>query len=132
MSSQNRESWLHVVAEKLAPRFASAGFPLKSGYRVSVGFPSTRALSRRNQAVGQCFPTQVTADGSGMLFISPVLNESTRVIDVLAHELVHHTVGCEAGHKGAFAQCAKGIGLEGKMTATVASDAFKQFATAIV
>jgi hypothetical protein len=42
------------------------------------------------------------------------------VLDVLLHELIHHAVGTECGHKGAFKKAAEGVGLVGKMTATEA------------
>ena len=56
------------------------------------------------------------------LFISPVLTDGARVLDVLSHELIHAVDDCQHGHKGPFAKLAKSIGLTGKMTATVASD----------
>ena len=58
--------------------------------------------------------------------ISLVLSDPMRVAGVLAHELVHATVGTQHGHKGPFTKLAKAIGLEGKMTATTEGDAFKQ------
>jgi hypothetical protein len=60
------------------------------------------------------------------IMISPVLDDPMRVAGVLAHELVHATVGTQHGHKGPFAKLAKKIGLEGKMTATTEGEAFKQ------
>jgi hypothetical protein len=50
--------------------------------------------------------------------------DSARVADVLLHEMIH-TCATRAGHGGAFKQIAQNIGLRGKMTATVASDALR-------
>jgi hypothetical protein len=51
--------------------------------------------------------------------------QSSRVADILLHEMIH-TVFPHDGHKGGFRTLAKAVGLEGKMTATIASDALKQ------
>ncbi len=47
--------------------------------------------------------------------------DSCRVADVLLHEMIH---SCSVfhGHKRAFKHIAKGVGLEGKMTATIAGE----------
>jgi hypothetical protein len=47
-------------------------------------------------------------------------DESCRIADILLHEMVH-TMAPRCGHKGAFALIARTIGMEGKLTATVAS-----------
>jgi hypothetical protein len=54
------------------------------------------------------------------VFISPELDDTARVLDVLLHELIHVADDCTSGHKGAFAEAATRLGLEGKMTATTA------------
>jgi len=50
---------------------------------------------------------------------------SVRVADILLHEMIH-TMFPYAGHKGAFRDMAKAIGMEGKMTATYASKALNE------
>jgi hypothetical protein len=40
--------------------------------------------------------------------------------------LCHAAVGCQHGHKAPFKRCAKAIGLEGKMAATVPGDRLKR------
>tara|TARA_R110000824_G_scaffold397706_1_gene600859 strand:+ start:1337 stop:2203 length:867 start_codon:yes stop_codon:yes gene_type:complete len=47
-------------------------------------------------------------------------NDSCRIADILLHEMIH-TMAPRCGHKGAFALIARTLGLEGKLTATVAS-----------
>jgi hypothetical protein len=65
------------------------------------------------------------SDGSTyQIFITPLLHEPVQgdgsgVLPTLAHELIH-AVAYKAGHKGEFKRVALAIGLEGKMTATLA------------
>jgi len=117
-----REGWLTAAVESLAPIFTEAGAELPT-VRVSVGWPGGRGA--KNTVIGQCWSTAASADNVAQLFVSPVLDDATRVLDVLAHELVHAVDDCKSGHKGAFAKLAKAIGLTGKMTATVAGDELK-------
>lgn len=119
----NREEWLTQVAEKhIRPVFVDQGAKWPEAYRVSIGFPKGRG--RGANAIGQCWSPHMSADKTPELFISPQLDPA-RAIDVLIHELVHASVGLKAGHTGAFRQLAKAVGLEGKMTATVAGGSLK-------
>ena len=52
-----------------------------------------------------------------------MLKEGVEVTATLVHELVHTAVGIECKHREPFTTVAKAIGLEGKMTATVAGEA---------
>ncbi|AZF93782.1 hypothetical protein HOU70_gp49 [Arthrobacter phage Liebe] len=90
---------------------------------MSVGWPGGNG--RKNAVIGQCWATSASADQVAQLFVSPVLDDAVRVLDVLTHELVHAVDDCKSGHKGAFAKIAKSLGLTGKMTATVAGDELK-------
>ena len=85
---------------------------------MSTGFP--KGGGRGNAKVsGQAW----TIEGkTPNVFISPILDDSQRVLDVLVHELVHVAVGCQCGHRGPFKRLATGLGLTGKMTATVAGE----------
>jgi hypothetical protein len=123
----HREAWLHDVARNLDGWFRDAGFPLPVDLRITCGFPSSRALNGiRNQTIGQCWHGVSSADGSVEIMVSPVLAEPMRVADILAHELIHAACGPGVGHKGPFRKLALAIGLEGKMTATIGGEAFKQ------
>ena len=127
--SITRESWLLRCADKLYDTIlepnglgknAQTGASLLEGLRVSVGWPSTRGLSTKKRVIGQCWNPSYSEDGTTEIFISPVLEEPSRVADVLLHELVHAAVGTEAKHGGRFASACKRVGLEGKPTATAA------------
>lgn len=114
-----RESWLIEAAQHLTPLILEAGGPEFKQPLVSVGLPSGRG--GKNQAIGQCWSAACSDDKErSHIFVSPTLDNPTRVLDVLAHELIHSSVGVEHGHKAPFRKVAVALGLEGKMTATVA------------
>lgn len=87
--------------------------------RVSVGFPSRRALSAKRRAIGECWSVSAAMDRKAAIFISPIIDDGVDVLAVLLHEVLH-AVYPEAGHQGEFARAAKAAGLVGKMTATTA------------
>lgn len=115
-----REAWLVAAIDALSPLFTELAEVDLPAVRVSVGWPGGRG--KKNAVIGQCWATKAAADEVAQVFISPVLDDGLRVLDVLAHELVHAVDDCKSGHKGNFAKIARAIGLEGKMTATVASE----------
>lgn len=117
-----RESWLTAGIDALRPIFTAAGYTIPDNVRVTCGFPSKSALAAKNRRIGECWGEDASAGKMFEIFISPMLAEPSRVLDVLAHELVHATVGLAAKHGRAFKQCAVSIGLEGKMTATHAGE----------
>jgi hypothetical protein len=53
----NREEWLNLVAEQMAPWFEAQGHKLPR-YRVAIGFPST---GKRGKRSGECWDGQVKA-----------------------------------------------------------------------
>lgn len=118
----NREDWLSAVAQEMAPWFSNLGCPLPP-VRMAVGFTSKGIRSKR---IGECWSNECSGDGVFEIFITPQIADSERVGDILAHELVHAAVGLAAKHGPKFRKVATAIGLEGKMTATVAGEAFKQ------
>jgi hypothetical protein len=122
---KHREAWLHAVTERLRPIFASHDGTIPDNIRLTCGFPSVRAFATPQRG-GECWSDANSADGHFEIMVSPVLADPMRVAGVLAHELVHATVGTECGHKRPFAKLARAIGLEGKMTATTEGDAFEQ------
>lgn len=116
-----REHWLSEMVKLLAEDFAMIGQPIKVDLvRVSVGFPSKRAMSMKHRAIGECWSPKVSASGLHEIFVSPLLGKGIEAAATLTHELVHSAVGTDKGHKGPFKKAALAIGLEGKMTATVA------------
>lgn len=116
----NREEWLERLTDQLRPSFQTVGHALPDVVRVSVGFPSRRGLSAKNRVLGECWGAAAASDGICQIFMSPTLDDPLRVADVLVHELAH-VVTPGAKHGPAFKRVAVALGLEGKMTATVAS-----------
>jgi hypothetical protein len=115
-----REQWLGALVDAMRPTFAGLGFPLPDRIRVSCGWPSKSALSSKSRRIGEAWSHRCSADGAHETFLSPSLADPVEVGAVLVHELVHHAVGVEHGHRGPFARCAKAVGLVGPMRATSA------------
>jgi hypothetical protein len=122
-----REEWLTKAAQLIYTKIIEpvAVLPGNRKYAVSCGWPSKRATSRSNRRAGECWDAKACQDGNTYhIFITPLLSEAVQgdgggVLPTLAHELIH-AVKFDAVHKGEFRQVALAIGLEGKMTATVA------------
>jgi hypothetical protein len=123
-----REQWMNDFALAAAPLFDAAGFPIPK-VRMSCGFTSHGA---RGKAIGQCFNDTMSDDAHFEIFIVPSEADTSRVADILTHELIHAAVGLEEGHKGNFRKLATALGLTGKMTATVAGDAWREWAHPII
>jgi hypothetical protein len=116
---QTREQWLEAAVRLMAPLFTAKGYEVP-GVRVSCGFPSKGALAKKKMRIGECWYKEITVDGIAQLFISPLLRDHVEVIGTLVHEVVHAVCGAKAKHGAQFKKCAVAVGLEGKMTATVA------------
>lgn len=127
---KTREQWLNAALPELQSRVFGSEYIIPEKVKVSCGFP--KAGGKSYKAIGQCWSPKASAESNHEIFISPTISESTRVLDILCHELVHAIVGTEAGHKGPFRKCAKAIGLTGKMTATTAGPELHQTLCAIV
>lgn len=126
-----RQRWLEEGVKELRRLFAKHDKDVPETVRVSIGWPhGTRG--KGSDAIGQCWDHIASSDKHYEIFIAPSLKDGARILDVLAHELVHVIAGHKAGHKGAFKELALAIGLEGKMTATTAGPEFAAWATAFV
>jgi len=116
-----REQWLEAAVFEMRPLYLAAGQPVPVALKVSCGF-----AQGKKKAIGQCWSDANSEGHVFELFISPVLSDHTEVLATLAHEVAHACVGVDVGHKKPFKQLVTKIGLEGKVTATVAGPAFKQ------
>ena len=124
-----REVWLDAAVAALRPMFDEAGAPVPDRVRVTVGFPGGRGP--KTKTIGQCWSTGAVADGVATVFISPVLADPVIILSTLVHELVHAADDCKSGHRARFAAIARAVGLTGKMTSTVATDALAARLTAM-
>lgn len=119
----NRETWLNMLADKMAPRFAEMGYPLPK-FRVSVGFG---ANGQRSRSAAEVWHSSVSEDGTFEILIMPDQVDADLVACHLAHELTHTAVGFDQGHKGNFAKVALALGMNRPMTATTPGPAFKEW-----
>lgn len=124
-----REAWLMDALPSLIALLDQAGAPAVSAPLISVGFP-LGVRKGGGKAIGQCWTLQ--NQDRAHIFVHPCLDDPLRVLDVLLHDLVHAAVGCVHGHRGPFARIARGIGLEGRLTATVASPGLRAHLAMIV
>lgn len=130
MENVTREQWLNLALDQLRPLFErKANATIPNDARVSIGFPKGGSARK---SVGECWPRARSADKINEIFISPVVSEPARMLDILAHEAVHAVDDCASGHGKAFKSVAVAIGLTGKMTATVAGEELKAELAAIV
>ena len=125
MACTTREQWLIDLAKQLEPLFIEQGATLPK-YRIACGFPSKGGLSAKNRTIGECWNPNASADNTTEIIMSITKDEPMKVAGVVAHEMIHAAIGTEAGHGPKFRRLALAIGLEGKMTATTESDAFKR------
>lgn len=117
-----REEWLNEMVKKLHLMFEMKGYPLPEKLRVSCGWPHKGGLAKKKRRIGECWSPVASMDVTTEVFISPFLDNALEVAAVLVHELIHAAVGTRCGHKGDFKKLAVKMGLQGKMTATVAGE----------
>jgi hypothetical protein len=121
-----REAWLEAAIDQFRPLFQRVGAPLPERVKVTCGWAT------KTKAIGQAFPRALSAAGVNEVFISPKLDDAARVLDVLAHELVHVSDDCKSGHKGHFARVARALDMVGPLTATTAGPVLKATCDEIV
>uniref|UniRef100_A0AAU7VHV8 Transcription elongation protein n=1 Tax=Dinoroseobacter phage vB_DshS_R26L TaxID=3161158 RepID=A0AAU7VHV8_9CAUD len=126
---KTREEWLVAFTKRARVEFKKHGYEIPENVRMAVGFTSTGARGKR---IGECWTDEASEDGAFEIFIDPKLGDPSRVADVLTHELIHATVGIEAGHKKPFVDCMNAVGLVGKPTATVAGVDWHKWADPIL
>lgn len=127
-----REEWLLEVASKITPRIVEVAGLEMPEYRITCGWPSRSATSRKQRRIGECWKGTASTTGVTEMFISPLIADPMEVAATIAHELIHCVDKCKSGHKAPFARVARGIGLAGKPTATFAGDDFRAFADPIL
>lgn len=116
-AASTREEWLQRSIALLDENvFDPANHPLPH-VDVTVGFPSKKGAAKIMRSLGQCWPSERSANGHNQIFLSPALGSAEEFLGVLSHELVHAVDDCKSGHSGAFVKISKAIGLtDGKPT----------------
>ena len=124
----NREHWLIEAANMLenmvllpALDALNETLPTPLKYSVSIGHTQSK------NSIGECWRKAQSSDKeTSQIFITPTINDSVRVLDILLHEMIHAADDCESGHKNFFARVARKCDLQGKFTATHAGDTLKE------
>lgn len=132
-STTTREAWLLQAVALQTPLFTELGYKVPA-IKVSCGWPSARGCSRKKIAIGECWDKSAASDRVAQIFISPRLKEVDTpqgVLSTLIHEVVHAVVGNKEGHNKVFGKCARGIGLEGKLTQTHCGEELRAKLTAM-
>lgn len=129
MIAFTREEWLMTAVELLKPVFAERGYIVPDTAKATIGFPCKGAGGKR---IGECHCSSMSKGGFYEIFISPLLDDATRILGTLVHELCHAIVGTQHGHKAPFKKCALAMHLEGKMRATTEGEAFKRMVLPIL
>lgn len=124
-----REEWLMTAVELLRPIFAERGYIIPDMVKATIGFPH---VGGRGKRIGECHSPEASKGGFHETFVSPLLEEPTRVLGVLVHELGHAAVGVKHGHRAPFKKFCAALHLEGKPTATTEGEAFKRMVLPIL
>lgn len=116
-----REEWLERAVRKMAAWLKEAGLqPAPKPILVSVGVPVQK--KRGQHTIGQCWYHSATTehhpDGVLSIFLCPTMGNPKDVLATLLHEMIHASLGYEAGHKKPFKEAMAKVGLAGKATAT--------------
>ena len=125
-TNANREAWLNTITNRfIRPLFKSKGYTIPANVRLSCSLASGGIHTKKHQkrfTLGECYSPSMSSDNTFQIMIVPSLADSVRVVDVLIHELCHATVGNAEGHNNVFGDCARAVGLEGKLTSTHAGE----------
>lgn len=100
-----REDWLTAAVVGLTPAFKAQGLTIPQ-VRVSCGFPSN---AKRSGAIGECWSSKASNDGTVEILISPVVDKPSAVLEVLVHELVH--AAGFMSHGAGFGVVCRAVGL---------------------
>lgn len=131
---KTREQWLQDALEMMKTELFTKEVMEGNEYpevHVSTG-NCNGSRGSKLKTLGVCYDARVSEDKKSHIIIDFQVHDSNRVLDILAHEMVHAVLGSEAGHGPKFRKLAVGIGLEGKMTATTASEELKAKLVSII
>lgn len=118
--TDTREGWLNAAVAEIRPWFDEIDVDLPESIRVSCAWSK-----RAGKGIGWCWKKSASSDKTTEIQISPELAEPTAVLSTLLHELTHAHDDGASKHSGEFRRVAMAMGLEGKMTATVAGPALQ-------
>lgn len=122
-TSLERHTWLEEASKVCRRMITLVDGEVPECVRVTIGWP----VGGRGgaHAIGQCFHAEASDDAVREIFISPALSDTVQVFGTLLHEMIHASLPPTAKHGPEFKRLALACGLEGKMTATVESEALR-------
>ena len=132
MKKLNRETWLNLGAKEIKKLFKKQGYDLVlTDVRITCSFPTSGAQNGKQggKTIGQCL---FVYNSKSEILVSPALEDSVEVLQVLTHELIHSHCGADEGHGRKFGKIARALDLQGKLTATIAGKIFIQEAKKII
>ena len=107
------------------------------GYKVpkvelSISWATSGNKGKHSKTGGQCFAKRLHENNINQIIISPSYSGTTiegtlRILDILAHELIHAVDDLKSGHGKAFKDCALAIGLKAPVRSTTASDELNEW-----
>lgn len=106
---ETRESWLQGGLKELAPVFANSELTLPEKIRAAIGFTS----SGRRGPASECWNSKHSDDGHYEIYISPGEALGEKVLESLAHELLHTVLADGTGHGKEFRKAALKLGFDG-------------------
>ena len=129
MTYDTREQWLQAFIDASRTQFDAVGAPIPPNVRAAVGFTSKGMKGNR---IAECWADTSSADGHFEIFLKPTIVSTHEICAAFTHELIHASVGMDKGHNAVFKRVATSLGLTGKMTATVPSEAWFTWAGPIM
>ncbi len=112
-----REQYLNKAVAEVSKLFAKQGY-IVPPVKISCSWVGSGNAAK---ALGSCWTKAASGAKINEINISPTIEKPIRILDVLAHELIHAIDNCKHGHRKEFTKIMRAIGLEGKPTATIAS-----------
>ena len=128
-----REEYLQKAKDELNNRvFKQAGYEIPE-LKISCSWALGTA-DKNKKTLGQCVPRSWSKANINEIMIMPTVDDSEKVIDILAHELVHAVDDNKSGHGAGFRKICLAVGLNGssQMRYACAGDELKQTITEIV
>lgn len=106
----HREQWLTKATKLMRAKWTKLGVAVPLDVKLTCGFPGGGSPRRR---IGECWPRSRSAAGINEVMISPVLDDTATVLDVLGHELLHAVDDCASKHGVAFSKNSRMVGYTG-------------------
>src|SRR5215467_9646698 len=114
-----REQWLQHATSYVRRAVAKRGVVVPE-VKVSCSWPGGGDSKKR---IGECWARAASKAHINEVFISPRIEESSKVMSILTHELAHAVLDCKHGHGREFEMTGMLMFLDGKTTTMGLPDA---------